>query len=208
MKKIRTLSPMTVISIVALFFSLTGTAVAGALITGANVKDGTLTGLDVRNESLGTNDVRNGSLLPKDFKAGLLPAGPQGPAGPAGAQGAAGPQGLQGAKGATGPMGPKGAKGDKGDKGTKGDPGVSGYQVVTKKSAADSQDKVVSALCPAGKKALGGGGVAYDGGYPEEITIVGSWGGNGGGWTVVAKENQPFAQNWEVYVYVYCAYAA
>jgi hypothetical protein len=42
MSRIRTFSPATIIAIVALFFSLTGTAVAGALITGANVKNGTL----------------------------------------------------------------------------------------------------------------------------------------------------------------------
>lgn len=212
--KIRAITPATVIASLALLFALSGTAVAGALITGANVKNNSLSGLDILNESLGTKDVRNGSLLPKDFKAGALPAGPQGPAGPAGPagpQGPAGPngpagaKGPQGAKGATGLVGPKGAKGDKGDK---GDPGLSGYQVVAKKSAADSQDKIVSVPCPAGKKALGGGALAFDGGYPEEITIVGSYTTNGSGWLVIAKEIGPFAQNWEVNVYVICAYVA
>ena len=36
--KIRAFSPATVISVIALLFSLTGTAVAGALVTGANVR--------------------------------------------------------------------------------------------------------------------------------------------------------------------------
>ena len=43
----RTLTPATIISIVALLFSLTGTPAAGALITGAMIKNGTLSGLDV-----------------------------------------------------------------------------------------------------------------------------------------------------------------
>jgi hypothetical protein len=214
MKKIRTLSPATVISIVALFFSLTGTAVAGALITGANVKDGTLTGADLMTNSVGSVDIKNGSLLPVDFKGKKLPAGPQGPGGAPGPQGLqgeqgpAGPQGPQGAKGTPGLVGPKGAKGGKGDKGDKGEPGVSGYQVVTKKSPADSQTKIVSVPCPGGKKVLGGGALAFDGGYPEEITIVGSYTTNGSGWMVIAKEISPFAPNWEVHVYVICAYVA
>ena len=206
--KIRTLKPATIIASLALLFSLSGTAVAGALITGAQVKNNSIAGIDILNESLGSKDVKDGSLLPKDSKAGTLPAGPQGPAGsagPAGLQGPAGPKGPQGVKGATGLVGPKGAKGDKGDK---GDPGLSGYQVVTKKSAADSQDKIVSVLCPAGKKALGGGALAFDGGFPEEVTIVGSYTTNGSGWMVIAKEIDLFAQNWEVHVYVTCAYVA
>ena len=209
--KIRAITPATVIASLALLFALSGTAVAGALITGANVKNNSLSGLDILNESLGSKDVRNGSLLPKDFKAGSLPAGqqgpagPTGPAGPAGPQGPAGPKGPQGPKGATGLVGPKGVKGDKGDK---GDPGLSGYQVVTKKSAADSQDKIVSVLCPAGKKALGGGALAFDGGFPDEITIVGSYTTNGSGWLAIANEIGVFAQNWELHVYVTCAYVA
>ena len=89
--KIRAFNPTTVIAVIALLFSLTGTAVAGALVTGANVKNGTLSGLDVRNESLGSADIKNGTIKKIDIKGGQFPAGPQGPQGPQGEQGRAGP---------------------------------------------------------------------------------------------------------------------
>jgi hypothetical protein len=136
--KVRSLSPATVIASIALFVSLSGSAMAGILITGANVKNGTLTGVDVKNESLGTVDVRNGSLLPIDFKPGKLPAGPQGPAGPAGPAGGQGP---------AGPAGPS---------------GVSGYQVVSASRTVNGPFGAVSltttATCPQGKVVVGGAG--------------------------------------------------
>jgi hypothetical protein len=80
----------------ALFFALTGSAVAGGtlLVTGANVKDHTLTGADVRRGSLGL------ATLSPAARARLA-----GPAGPAGAQGARGEPGAQGTAGAQGPAG-------------------------------------------------------------------------------------------------------
>ena len=66
------------------------------------------------------------------------PQGPSGPAGPVGPQGPAGPQGLPG------PAGPEGA---------------SGYEVVRANGETDAADsKAQAATCPAGKKAVGGGG--------------------------------------------------
>lgn len=137
--KIPSLSPATVIASIALFVSLSGTAMAGILITGANVKNGTLTGVDVKNESLGTVDIRNGSLRPIDFKGGKLPAGPQGPAGPAGPSGPQGPAGQPGAA------------------------GVSGYEVVSESRTVHAPFGAVSlntsATCPQGKVVVGGGGL-------------------------------------------------
>jgi hypothetical protein len=77
--------------------------------------------------------------------------GPAGPAGPTGATGPSGPQGV------AGPAGPAGADGDDG--------GLAGYEIVT--GAAQSileADFVVttSAVCPAGKVALGGGASIAD----------------------------------------------
>ena len=185
--RIRTFNPATVIAIVALFFSLTGTAVAGALITGANVKNGTLTGLDVRNNSLGTVDIRNGSLLPVDFKPGKLPKGPQGPQG---AQGPAGPQGPQGTQG------PQGAA------------GLSNVEIVTKVSSVDSSDKNVTAQCPAGKKLIGGGAVAHAVfGNPKELTVLGSY-PSGNTWKAVAREAVAYAGNWILNAYAICANVA
>jgi hypothetical protein len=184
LNRIRTFSPATIIAVVALFFSLTGTAVAGALITGANVKNGTLSGLDVRNSTLGTLDIRNGSLLPVDFKPGKLPAGPQGPQGPQGEQGAAGQQG---------PQGPA---------------GLSNVEVVTKMSPADSGDKNVTAQCPAGKRVIGGGATAHViFGYPKELTILASY-PSGTTWKAAAREATAYAGNWILNAYAICANVA
>lgn len=80
-----------VVSVLALFVALGGTATATLLITGKNVKNGSLTGADVKNSSLTSVDVKDASLLARDFKTGQLPAGAQGP------QGVAGPKGDPGA---------------------------------------------------------------------------------------------------------------
>jgi hypothetical protein len=185
--KIRSLNPATVIASLALLLSLSGTAVAGALITGAQVKDSSLTGIDVLNESLGTNDVKNGSLLPKDFKAGKLPAGPQGPVGPAGPQGPAGTQGPAGLAGAA---------------------GVSGLMLVSAVSASDSSTlKSVLATCPAGKKIVAGGGSAWVAGGispPAEVALVASF-PTAGSWRATAQEVNAYAAVWYLRAHVVCA---
>ena len=183
--KIRTIKPATVIASLALLFSLSGTAVAGALITGANVKNNTIAGIDILNESLGSKDVRNGSLLPKDFKAGALPAGPQGPQGPAGPGGPAGPPGAAGAN------------------------GVSGLEIVYESTLVTSDtQKSVMATCPAGKKVIAGGGFAYGGGaFPDQVGIVASF-PTGDHWRVVAHELDAFAGAWYLRAYAVCAIAS
>ena len=93
----------SVVATLALFFALSGTAIAGAhlLITGANVKDHSLTGADFANHSIGF------AKLSASTKAKLR--GARGPAGPAGQAGATGATGATGAPGATGPAGPAGS---------------------------------------------------------------------------------------------------
>jgi hypothetical protein len=66
-----------VVSLLALFVALGGSAYAAVTITGRNVKNGSLTSADIKNRS----------LLKKDFKTGQLAAGPRGPTGGAGPQG-------------------------------------------------------------------------------------------------------------------------
>ncbi len=186
--KIRNLSPATVIASLVLLFSLSGTAVAGALITGANVKNSSLTGIDVKNESLGTADVKNGSLLPKDFKAGALPAGQQGPAGPAGPAGPVGP---------AGPQGPAGLQGTN---------GVSGLQIVFATSPLNSDiEKSITATCPAGKQVIGGGGFAFNFTYPDEVALVASYPANATSWRVVAQETDAYALAWLLRTHAVCA---
>jgi hypothetical protein len=102
MRLLARLSYANVAATLALFFSLTGSAVAGAvLITGADVKDHSLTGADIKNGSLGLR------TLSADARAQL-----RGRLGPRGAPG------LQGAKGDAGPAGPAGANGQQGPAGT------------------------------------------------------------------------------------------
>jgi hypothetical protein len=71
-----------------------------------------------------------------------------------------GPPGPKGDKGEKGDKGLKGDKGDKGDKGLQGSPGISGYQIVQGSPVPLAANKTVIATvtCPAGKKAVGGGG--------------------------------------------------
>lgn len=72
-----------VVSLLALFVALGGSAYAAVTISGRNVKNGSLTSADIKNRS----------LLSKDFKRGQLPAGPRGAPG---ATGASGPRGAAG----------------------------------------------------------------------------------------------------------------
>jgi hypothetical protein len=122
--------------------AVTGAKIAGDAVTGAKTKDRT--------------------LLATDLGAGQLSAGPKGPkgdrglSGPTGDPGLRGPQGDQGVQGFKGQPGVQGAKGDKGDPGPSG---LSGYERATGAWApiASGGQVTVFAICPAGKRALGGG---------------------------------------------------
>jgi hypothetical protein len=130
-----------VVSVLALFVALGGTATAAVLITGKNVKDGTLTGKDIKNNSVASADVKDRSLLAKDFKPGQLVSGAPGPVGPAGAPGE------------------PGAKGDKGDTGAAGTSATKLWVVV------DSNGTVVRS---SGGVTASGGGV-YTVTFPQAV---------------------------------------
>jgi hypothetical protein len=105
-------------------------------VVSAKLRNGSVTGLDVQKGTLTGAHVKAGTLLASNFRAGQLPAG------------------------AKGDKGDKGQKGDKGDKGPKGDPGLSGLEVVQSPSTplAANGSALVRVTCPAGKRAIGGGG--------------------------------------------------
>ncbi len=142
--------------------------IKAAAVTGAKVKDGTLTAAD--------------------FLPGQLPAGQQGPKGdpgPKGADGAPGPKGDPGAKGDTGAPGAQGPAGPA---------GISGYELVVRPAVGVNGGGVgvATAVCPAGKKAIGGGYSTLNG----EVIATGSPAGGttwvaaikgGAGATVVAN---------------------
>lgn len=118
-----------VLAVVVLLVAMTGSATAARLITGKQIKDGTITGKDLRNGSVTGSDVRDGSLTAGEFDGSLT--GEPGPAGPQGPQGPAGEPGAD---------------------------GVSGYEyvvvgVTVPKLGTAQQD----AVCPSGKRAVGGG---------------------------------------------------
>ena len=79
---------------------------------------------------------------------------------------------------------PAGAPGPKGDQGT---PGVSGYEVVSARRDVTNQlFNTVGVTCPAGKKALGGGGATAGGIIPGDgpYIIVSQPSLDGTGWLV------------------------
>jgi hypothetical protein len=89
---------------------------------------------------------------------------------------------------------PAGAPGPKGDKGDAGAPGVSGYELVSGRSDVTNQlFNSVAVTCPAGKKAVGGGGataggiIAGDGPY----IVVSQPFIDGGGWLVQTARGTP-----------------
>ena len=98
--------------------------------------------------------VKNGSLMAADFKAGQLPAGPKGEKGDPGAQGP---------KGDTGPA------------------GIGGVEFVIGPTTTLNAGDVAGtpATCPAGKRAIGGGG-----GSEGKMPIIASGPINDSTWAV------------------------
>lgn len=119
---------------------------------------------------------------------GKLPQGPQGPAGP---------KGTKGAKGDTGPRGATGARG------AEGSPGLSGYEVVNQtfkevfvqnSGGMRGLSEVKTVLCPAGKRAIGGGANlgtnAGQNGQQRQVTVsLSAPNGTGTGWSVQLFNN-------------------
>ena len=188
--KFRFPSPAVVIASLALLLSLTGTAVAGALITGAQIANNTVATLDlknndvrsidVKNNNLTTLDVLNGTLRKVDFAPGQLQPGPAGPAGPAGPEGPAGPQGA---------------------------PGLAGLEIVSSTSPASSNPgRMVQASCPAGKVVVGGGGrVAFG---ESDVALDESFPVDANTWRVLAYELNATAAVWTLTAHAVCASAA
>ena len=137
----------TILSATALALTLFGSTplghAAGSLIVGKN-SVGTA---QLKKDAVTGPKVKNGSLSAADFRPGTLQPGP---AGAKGDKGEAGPKGDPGAPG---------AKGDKGDRGPAGPAGISGYKVVLSNGMTLNPGQTASAVavCPTGKKALGGG---------------------------------------------------
>ncbi len=64
--KLRIPSPAMIVSVIALLFALSGTAVAGGLITGKQIQNNTVSSLDLANNTVQSIDVKNNSLTTLD----------------------------------------------------------------------------------------------------------------------------------------------
>jgi len=141
--------------------------------------------------------------------------GPVGTPGAPGLPGPIGPQGVQGEPGPVGPTGVQGIPGAQGLPGPQGAPGLSGYEIVSSKTAFDSTTtKVAVADCPAGKVALGGGAeifpsLADPNHYTAPVVLHASLPsyGNGvpAGWVAQSSEIAPYTFEWHMLVYAICA---
>lgn len=127
-------SPALVVAIFALIVAMGGTSYAAITLSknsvlSKHIKNGQVKTADLKASAVTGAKVKNGSLAATDFAAGQLPAGPQGPAG---VQGPAGPQGIPGP--------------------------VNTVTVVASSSLLAPGDfDDVTASCPAGMEAIGGG---------------------------------------------------
>jgi hypothetical protein len=98
-----------------------------------------------------------------------------------------------------GPAGPAGAQGA---------PGTSGLQTVFTTSAINSTaTRTLTATCPSGKTALGGG-VAVTPTTASEVAITTSYLANSTTWTASAQEVNAQAASWGLNVVVICALVA
>jgi len=156
-----------VTALLALFISLGGVSWAAVTLPAGSVGSRQL-----QANAVGTQNVRDGSLLSKDFKRGELP---RGPAGFTGATGLSGPKGDKGDQGLRGPSGATGLTGAAGPAGPAGAAGVSGWQFVTVgqniPGSPNHTPNEFEADCPAGKKVLGGGVTAGNGGDETRLHV-------------------------------------
>lgn len=138
-----------IISLIALFVSVSGIATAGtvALINGKNIKNGTISAAKL-------TPVARASL-----RGQRGPVGPIGSQGFSGPQGIAGLQGIPGAGGATGATGPGGATGSQGGEGPRGGFDPTKLRLIAGPHVTLPSGMVtpVEALCNAGEVAVSGG---------------------------------------------------
>ena len=131
-------------------------------VSGKKLATNAVSGTKIAKDAATEMKVKDGSLLTADLAAGQLPAGAKGPQGDSGLRGPAGdpgPKGPQGDQGVPGFKGQPGVQGPKGDKGNPGTSGLSGYERVTGVWApiASGGEVTAFAICPNGKRSLGGG---------------------------------------------------
>ncbi len=136
--KLRCPSAPTILSLLAIFVALGGTATAGIVITrSSQLGKNVVTGSKIKNKTIKGADIGNSTVsaskLSKSAFArikGLGTKGLLGDKGPTGETGSKGPQGDPGIDGQVGADGAPGNKGPTGNKGPQGDIGPSAIALV------------------------------------------------------------------------------
>jgi hypothetical protein len=171
----------TVLSVTALVVAVFGSTPLGTAARNIVLPRGSVGTVQLRNNAVTGAKVKNFSLVAADFKLGQVPRGPVGPAGPAGPAGAAGPQGPA---------------------------GVLGLQnVFTTGAASSTATRQLTAGCPAGKKAIGGGATVLPVNTPG-VAITAGYLADENTWVARAREITATAVNWSLNAVVICAAAA
>lgn len=156
----------------ALVISLSGTAYAATLITSADIQDGTIASVDVADGTLNGKDVKDGAVQSVDVTDNTIRLADINDLTEAA---------LKGQKGDTGDPGQQGLPGEPGADGAPGTPGVSGYVDVVSAwvNGVVGDTLTAKAVCPAGKKPVGGGfeaatgSMAFSPAYSHHITYPG-----------------------------------
>jgi hypothetical protein len=213
----RHLNPATVIACIALFVALGGAAVAAKTtlsknaVKTKNLANGAVTTAKLRNGAVTTPKLRNGAVIgakiaPATIGSGQLASGSV-RSGQLGGQVVTEPKIKNGAVS-------EAKLGSGAVSGGKLAPNflaqlVRNVAYVNALSAEDSEGaKTVTAECPSGKEAIGGG--ARVNGELKEVALTGSnpfvaAGGARTGWSAFARESTETAQNWSVEAFVVCA---
>lgn len=114
-----------------------------------------------------------------------------------------GQTGPQGATGPQGPPGPPGPPGEKGEKGDAGATGVSAWERVQDDvfvPNGPNQLHSVSAVCPVGKRVLGGGYSVSRNDASDEIVFNGPLNiSSGSTWLVIAQQDEDVSFTLEAY---------
>ena len=96
-------------------------------------------------------------------------------------------------------------QGPQGPAGPQGPPGMSGLQPIFTTGASNSTvTRTLSAACPAGKTAVGGGGAVVPANQAG-VAITSSYLANATTWSVNAREVVATAGNWSINAFVVCA---
>jgi hypothetical protein len=182
-------SPALVVASLALLVALGGTSIAAVSAVPSNsvgtaqLKNNAVTSAKIKDAQVTSADISNSTITATDVKNGSLlkedfKSG-QLPAGPTGPAGAAGP------------------------------PGVSGLERKDESTPSNSvNSRSLSAVCPSGKRVIGGGARAIGAGAGK-VSIVESFpDSDGTKWNTLAREVDATAAAWQLTAYALCAVVA